>query len=176
MWLLKSFFVVVIGVGLLTAGYFVFRSDKLSSNKDQQPSTFANAVFKLQFQDYSGNLVSLVDFKGKPLVINAWAARCPFCRKELVDFALAQQEIGGRAIIIAINRAETRDAAKKYTDELGVTEGLIFLLDPSDSFYKAIGGFSMPETIFADENGDIVIHKRGPMGKDEILQKIRNML
>ncbi|MBI3335327.1 MAG: TlpA family protein disulfide reductase, partial [Candidatus Portnoybacteria bacterium] len=45
-------------------------------------------------QDYNGKTVELADLKGKPLVINSWAAWCPFCRKELADFAAAQKEFG----------------------------------------------------------------------------------
>lgn len=127
-------------------------------------------------RDYDGKTVRLADFAGKSLVINIWAAWCPFCRKELVDFAAVQKEFGDKAVIIAIDRAESREVAKKYSDALGVTGDLIFLLDPSDSFYQSIGGFSMPETIFIDKNGAIVDHKRGPMDANEIRQKISNIL
>jgi len=34
--------------------------------------------------------------------------------------------------------------------------------------YKSIGGFSMPETIFVNSNGEIVVHKRGPMELGEM--------
>ncbi|MBI2640310.1 MAG: TlpA family protein disulfide reductase, partial [Candidatus Sungbacteria bacterium] len=127
-------------------------------------------------QNYDGKTVRPADFAGKPLVINSWAAWCPFCRKELVDFASAQKEFGDKVVIIAIDRAETRDIAKKYTDELGVTESMIFLLDPSDNFYQSIGGFSMPETIFVDSKGNIVFHKRGPMDLQEMRDRIQQVV
>ncbi|MBI2046357.1 MAG: TlpA family protein disulfide reductase [Parcubacteria group bacterium] len=127
-------------------------------------------------QDYEGKIVRLSDFKGKPIVINSWAAWCPFCRKELVDFAAAQHEFGDKMVVIAIDRAESRDTAKKYTDELAVTSDIVFLLDPSDSFYRSIGGFSMPETIFVSRDGHIVDHKRGPMGVSEIRERIQKIL
>ena len=127
-------------------------------------------------QNYDGKTVRLSDFAGKPLVINSWAAWCPFCRKELVDFATVQKEFGDKVIIIAVDRSETREIAKKYTDELGVTSGMVFLLDPSDSFYQSIGGFSMPETIFVDKDGRIADHKRGPMDVQEMRERIQKIL
>lgn len=127
-------------------------------------------------KDYNGNTVALADFAGTPLVINSWAAWCPFCRKELSDFAAAQKEFKGEVVIIAIDRQESLETAKRYSDELGVTDDLVFLLDPDDSFFKSIGGFSMPETIFVDADGYIVIHKRGPMDLNEIREKIRILL
>lgn len=127
-------------------------------------------------QDYNGKTVNLADFASKPLVINSWAAWCPFCRKELVDFAATQKEFGNNVAIIAIDRAESRETAKKYTDELGLTNSMIFLLDPLDSFYQSIGGFSMPETIFVDRDGNITERKRGPMEINEIRQKIQKLI
>ncbi|MBI2633850.1 MAG: TlpA family protein disulfide reductase [Parcubacteria group bacterium] len=130
--------------------------------------------FKLQ--DYSGKTVSLSDFSRKPLVINSWAAWCPFCREELKDFSTVQEELRDNVVIIAVDRAEPLAVAKQYTDELGVTGELVLLLDPNDSFYRSIGGFSMPETIFVDANGNIQFHKRGPMPLSEIRLRISKLL
>jgi len=127
-------------------------------------------------QDYSGKTVKLADFAGKPLVINSWASWCPFCRQELPDFVSAQKEFGDKVVIIAINRAESLGVAKGYTDQQGTSNNLVFLLDPSDSFYKSVGGFSMPETIFVDRDGNIAEHKRGPMEIKEIREKIQKLL
>ncbi|OHA65167.1 MAG: hypothetical protein A2672_00770 [Candidatus Wildermuthbacteria bacterium RIFCSPHIGHO2_01_FULL_49_22b] len=163
-------------VGILIAGgvgWLVVSNRNAPEESRHQDQTERAPDFVLQ--DYNGRTVRRADFAGKSLVINSWAAWCPFCRKELVDFAAAQGEFGDRVTIIAVDRAEARDVAKKYTDELGVTEGMIFLLDLSDSFYQSIGGFSMPETIFVDKNGMIVDHKRGPMDIHEIRTKIKNL-
>lgn len=127
---------------------------------------------KLTLKDYSGKSVNLADFAGKSLVINSWAAWCPFCKKELPDFVTAQKEFGEKIVIIAINRQESLGTAKGYTDTQDTSNDLVFLLDPNDSFYQSIGGFSMPETIFVGKNGNIVEHKRGPMDINEIRQKI----
>lgn len=133
-------------------------------------------VPNLSFTDYNGRTVALADFRGKPLVVNAWASWCPFCRKELPDFAAAQKEFGDKVVIIAVDRAEPLGTAKKYSDGLGVTNNLVLLLDPNDSLYQAIGGFSMPETIFVDKNGNIREHKRGPIDLGEMRQKINALL
>lgn len=133
-------------------------------------------VPQFALQDYSGKTVTLGDFQGKPIVVNSWAAWCPFCRKELVDFATVQKELGDQVVIIAIDRGEPLATAKRYTDELGVTDTFIFLLDPDDTFYRNIGGFSMPETIFVDREGIVRVHKRGPMEPEEIRQNIKTIL
>ena len=140
-----------------------------------------NKLSSLEFQDYEGNTVTLASFKGKPMVINSWAAWCPFCVQELPDFATAQEEFsakggsasgGGEVVIITINRAESLEIAKRFSENLGVTNRLVMLMDSGDSFYRSIGGFSMPETIFVDIDGNIKIHKRGPMDEEEIRNKV----
>lgn len=167
-------FIVVVILVAAGAGFFLLQ--KSQSPELQKEIATPSGVLDLKLKNYNGEVVSLSNFKGKPLVINAWAAWCPFCRKELVDFATAQKEFGDKVIIIAIDRAETKDTAKKYTDELGVTNGMVFLLDSSDSFYQSIGGFSMPETIFVDKDGHIADHKRGPMDVKEMRERIKKIL
>lgn len=146
------------------------------SRTGQSPNTSLTKAPDFHLQDYNGKTINLSDFAGKSMVINSWAAWCPFCVKELTDFAVAQKEFGDKVVIIAIDRAESLAVAKGFTDEQGTTGKLILLLDPSDSFYQSIGGFSMPETIFVDKNGNIVEHKRGPMDVNEIRQKIQKLL
>lgn len=134
------------------------------------------ALPNLTFTDYEGNSVRLHDFIGTPLIVNSWAAWCPFCKRELKDFAAVQRELGEQAKFIAIDRAESLATAKRYSDELGVTQEMIFLLDPRDSFYQAIGGFSMPETIFVNARGEIVAHRRGPMDLSEVRERTQRLL
>jgi len=166
---------MVIGILIVGGiGWLAISNRNAPEESDRQAQSEKAHHFALQ--DFNDNTVKLADFTGKPLIINSWAAWCPFCRKELVDFAAAQKEFGDDVLVIAIDRAESRETAKKYTDELGVTNNLIFLLDPTDSFYQSIGGFSMPETIFVDKNGNIVERKRGPMEINEIRQKIQKLL
>ncbi len=129
----------------------------------------------LSFTDYQGRTITFADFAGKPMVINSWAVWCPFCVKELKDFGIVQQEFGERVVFIAIDRAESLETAKKFTDQNGITGDLVFLLDSKDSFYQTIGGFSMPETIFVDKDSNIVNHKRGPMEITEIRQRVQKL-
>ena len=130
----------------------------------------------LSFEDYEGNTFALSDLKGKPHVVNSWAVWCPFCRAELEDFAQLQEEFGDEITVVSIDRQESLKKAKGFTDEIGVTDRMTFLLDSKDAFYKRIGGFSMPETLFVDAEGNIIIHKRGPMALEEMRQKVNSII
>lgn len=169
--------VLVIIIGILVIGgigWLVISSRNASKESTSQLQFQKAPDFALQ--DYNGKTVKLADFAGKTLVINSWAAWCPFCVKELPDFVQVQKEFGYKVVIIVIDRAESLAVAKEFSDKIDVTGKLILLLDSSDSFYRSIGGFSMPETIFVDKNGNIVDHKRGPMDLNEIRQKIQKLI
>lgn len=143
---------------------------------ETSPQEHQTPVPDLVFENYNGQAVRLHDFISKPIVINVWASWCPFCLKELPDLAIAQAELHNQVVIIAINRADPAAVAKRFTDGLGITNGLMFLLDPNDLFYKATGGFSMPETIFVDKKGFIQEHRRGPVEASEVNRKIQELL
>lgn len=167
--------VTIIGILIVGAiGWLMISSGDAPQQTERQAELEKAPDFVLQ--DYSGKTVRLADFAGKPVVINSWAAWCPFCRQEIPDFVTAQKEFGDKVVIIAIDRAESSAVAKGYTNQQGTSNNLILLLDPSDSFYQSIGGFSMPETIFVDKNGNVTERKRGPMDINEIRKKIQKLL
>lgn len=167
--------IIIIAIILAAAAgaFFFARSNRNARNA---PGTPAEPFSGFLLKDYSGKIVASAEFRGKPLVINSWASWCPFCRAELPAFADAQDSFKDKVVIIAIDRGEPQEAARRYSDSGGLAGRLVLLLDPSDSFYQSIGGFSMPETIFVDRNGVVQYHKRGPMDIQEIKQRITTLI
>ncbi|OHA00995.1 MAG: hypothetical protein A3C07_05205 [Candidatus Sungbacteria bacterium RIFCSPHIGHO2_02_FULL_47_11] len=159
--------VVLIILGILAAN---------RSNENDITELQPRQAPEFRLKDYGGREVSSAEFKGKPLVINSWAAWCPFCVQELPDFAVLQEEFGDKIAVIAVDRAEPLATAKEFSDRRGVTGRIILLLDPEDSFYQSVGGFSMPETIFVDRDGFIRDHKRGPMDLIEMRRRVEKIL
>lgn len=146
-----------------------------SSNSEPKISDF-DKVPQFELEDNNGNTITPNDFPGKILVVNSWATWCPFCVNELPDFVELQDAFPDDIVVIAIDRAESKDISVGYIDNLGLTSDLVWLLDPGDSFYRSIGGFSMPETLFVDSDGNIRVHKRGPMDIREMTEKIESLL
>ena len=159
--------------GLLTI-IFVGAGCASATPATERPADAPPHYFSLE--DYDGNTVTLSDFNGKHVIVNSWATWCAFCKKELPDLAILQEEFADDVVVIAIDRVESLEKAKQYSDDLGVTGRMVLLLDPSDSFYKSIGGFSMPETVFLEPDGSIQFHKRGVMDLGELRTRTQALL
>ena len=181
---------ITIGILIIAvAVFFIFNSGndsqpQVDDNTDssgvlgiEKPSSDLSSSFNFSLEDYNVRTVTAADFAGKPLVVNAWATWCPFCIDELPDFATVQEELGDQVVFITINRSESLKRAQQYSDErLGLGDKLVWLLDPDDSFYRGIGGFAMPETIFVTPDRAIQFHKRGPMDLQEIRLRTEALL
>lgn len=126
--------------------------------------------------DLEGKPLTYNDVKGKHLIINSWASWCPFCIDELPDFKTVQEEFGDQITVLVVNRKESKSIAERFVQNTGINGTLSVLLDPDDSFYRAINGFSMPETIFVSPEGDIINHKKGVMSLEEMRSKIYELL
>ncbi len=173
----KRLIILAIAVLFIASIGFLVIQKRSGPNQEKAEDTVQpRLVPDLTLQDYQKKQVKLIDFKGKSLLLNTWASWCPFCQKELPDFVTAQKEFGDQVLIVVINRAESLEIAKEYSDQLGVTNELVLLLDPEDSFYQAMGGFSMPETLFIDRDGFIKAHKRGLMELEEIRRRIEELI
>jgi len=133
-------------------------------------------LYDLSFTSFKGGNVSLSQYKGTPLIVNSWAVWCPFCKNELKDFAILQEELGDSALVIVINRGESLSKQIDFLNSVELIDKLLYLQDPEDSFYKVIGGFAMPETLFVGADGAIVGHKRGVIDINEMRDLVGKIL
>jgi hypothetical protein len=70
--------------------------------------------------------------------------------------------------LLAINRAEDAVTAERFLNYYNLWSDVELLLDPTDHFYKSIGGYAMPETVIFDEKGSTKAHFRGVVTQAEI--------
>lgn len=130
----------------------------------------------LPYTDLNGNVISLEDFKGKPLIVNSWASWSPFSKDELMLLNELKRQYGDSLTILAINRMEDSTFAKSYLSTYGIAEDVVFIADQSDNFFKATEGYAMPETIFYRADGTIAMHKRGVLTKEELTSYTENIM
>lgn len=138
----------------------------------------SNTLPDITLQTVAGEEVKVADFLDGDtvLVVNSWATWCPFCVHELPDMVTLQEEFSDQIAVIGVNRREEPDETQSYLENLEIADDLVYLYDSSDAWYRAIGGFSMPETLFISQNGEIIVHKRGFMALQEMRDHVRAAL
>lgn len=117
--------------------------------------------------DLAGNKVTEDVFKGKKLtMINIWATFCRPCINEMPDLELLNKEyadkdfqiIGIVCDVTPVGDIYDRDLYESALDVVEMTGVTYPSLLPSESLdiIKLSEVYSVPETIFVDENGKIV--------------------
>lgn len=166
--------VVFIIVVIVLANPFASRSIPTSA---EEGVTVGKKMPSFSLKDSEGNEVSLSSLEGQNLIINAWAAWCPFCINEMPD--LQEAANGNKDVtVVFIHRTATEpfSAGEKFLKEFRekgtpITDPI--LLDPNDSFYSTFFGLGMPVSIFVDKSGIIKFKKIGPMDVQEVNDKIK---
>lgn len=134
----------------------------------------------LTFRTINGDTLKLSDLRGKGVILNAWAAWCPFCIDEMPDLQQISDERDDLTVIfVHRTRTESFDTASSYLEEFMARKTPItdpVVLDPEDLFYSTFFGFGMPVTLFIDKNGMIRDKKVGPMSLNEIKQRSEKIL
>lgn len=165
--------IILLGAG----GFFFWKGypEKSGQEATNKQLLSQGAIFGLVLSDENGNPRSLADYKEKNIIIHAWATWSPYCTRELKELARVKNEYGEKIEIIAVNRGEAPEAIRSYFEKNSTHPGVLYFLDPEDSFFKTIGGFSMPETIFIDKEGEVRFHKRGPMNTEELRRRAQDI-
>ena len=107
---------------------------------------------QLQAQTLDGQMRTLADFTGRPLLVNLWASWCAPCRVEMPSLnALAQQLAPRGWVFIALNHGEMPERARRFLQEVPMA-GTV-LLDRNQATLPAWGGLALPATFVFDAKG-----------------------
>ena len=162
-----------IGIGIvaviLIGGAFIVAQPKNTNDSTGSANGDLATIPDVVLETAEGEKVSLLAVINKPSVLNVWAGWCPFCVNELPDFNEFAQENAGSIDVIIINRGESIARGESFLEEIGLSNSALKVFyDRSENFYRGIGGFAMPETVFVNAQGEILNHKRGPLSKSQL--------
>lgn len=153
--------VIVVGLVFLT-NYLLERGEEKKLLESVAAGALVGEEGKSDYADIEGNPVDLADYIGGTIVVTSWASWCPFCSDQLRQLSdYLNENPDSEVYVLAINRAEPITTAQSFLKTINAHENIVLLLDPKDKYYKSIGGFTMPETVFYDRKGSIVHHQRG---------------
>lgn len=112
-----------------------------------------------QLVDLEGDLVSLADFRGRPVLVNFWATWCVPCRREVPDFVQLQREWGDSVRIVGVDLQERAPTVSQFAEEFRINYTLVLDLDGEVTRAYQLTG--LPETFFVDAAGIIRDHRIG---------------
>ncbi len=147
------------------------------SQEEQKPLLLAD--FDATVYTASGDPVTLSQIaNGRPLVVNFWATWCPYCVKEMPDFAEAMTREGDRVsfafVDVTDGQRETKEGATEWLSENGL-EFLPVYFDLDLAAARAFGTYSLPASVFVTGKGEILGIRKGVMNA-ELLQDVLSVM
>ncbi len=121
-------------------------------------------------RDREGNTVRLSDHIGRPVVLNFWATWCGYCVEELPAFEEAYRAHGDEVVFMMIDATdavyETEQTVERFLAENGYTFPVYY--DTAAEASERYGAYSIPLTVFIDQNGQVVYTRRGAMNASQL--------
>ena len=113
------------------------------------------SVSPVIFEDFSGNKISLQDYKGKLIILNFWATWCAPCKEEMPSLDNLYKNTSFKNLkIFPINIEEPPNTikTKKFFNNLNIKKLSIFF-DINLNFVKEFKLRGVPTTVLINKNG-----------------------
>lgn len=141
------------------------------TSKETEQDAEVTMVMDFVMTNEKGEEVQLLDFKGKPVILNFWASWCGPCKAELPDFQAAYEKYGEEVQFILLNMTdgyqETVDTAREFMENEGYTLPLYFdTVDMQGSYTYGVS--SIPTTFFINAQGEIIAYASGMLDAETL--------
>ena len=125
-----------------------------SAGSEPSIATVGKAAPDFELQNLDGQSISLSDLKGKPVLVNFWATRCPPCVSEMPYIQEIYDEWSGKGLILlAINIGESSSKVEQFLQDHNLS--LPVLLDTGKVVARRYNIRGIPTTFFIDKDGII---------------------
>jgi thiol-disulfide isomerase/thioredoxin len=139
------------------------------------PARVGSSLSQFTLKDINGKQVSLSDYSGSVVLVNAWATWCPPCKAEMPLLESYYQAHSGQGfVILAIDAGDTQDVVASFATQYGLPFPV--LLDPGMQLLSGLGINSFPTSILVGRDGKVKTIHFGIFTKDSIDAEISPLL
>jgi len=143
--MLTAILVTILTTGLLITG---------CTAGSEPTATVGKAAPDFELQNLDGQSISLNDLKGKPVLINFWATRCPPCVSEMPYLQEIYEEWSGKGLmVLAINIGDSSSEVEGFLQNHNLS--LPVLLGTKRNVAQKYNIRWIPTTFFIDNDGII---------------------
>ena len=115
------------------------------------------------------------DYKGKVVVLNAWASWCVPCREEVPLLQKTQDKIQSQGgVVLGVDTQDAQGDALSFLKDRDAT--FPSLRDRDRSYVHKFGVTGYPETFIIDRDGRVTALQRGPVTQQWLDEKLAPLL
>lgn len=125
--------------------------------------------------DLQGNIITLSQFRGRPVLVNFWTTWCPYCVEEMDALEKTYRRYADQGLVVlAVN---VQEKAKTVTPVVQA-QNLSFpiLLDSDASITRAYFTIAIPTSFFIDRQGVVRVIHLGPLTEETIDTYLSDLL
>lgn len=129
----------------------------------------------LSLHDLSGQVVSLIDYRGSVVLVNLWATWCPPCREEmpaLQEFYNRYQNSG--FVLIGINQEEPKELVQKFVNEFNLSFPV--WLDETYQAEQKFKTMNLPSSYVIDREGMVRLLWVGGISMDNLEKYVPDII
>jgi thiol-disulfide isomerase/thioredoxin len=170
-------FLLVIGLLLIAASaFFILRDVASSSDSSTVPAPVNYAAPELTLTDLQGISRTLVDYRGRVVLVNLWATWCPPCKEEMPTLqAYYEKHVDEGFVIIAINDGDLAPDVVQFVQDYRLTFPV--WLDPTYlATEQAFKTLNLPSSFVIDRQGTIRLRWVGGISRRMLDQYVTPIL
>ena len=123
----------------------------------------------------AGGKESLVDYRGKVVILNVFASWCDPCKAEASVLEQAQQQIAHKnATVLGVTYLDNSSDSEQFVRQQHITYPVI--RDVNSNFVRSFGTTGVPETFVIDRRGRIAALRRYQLSGKWLQQTLPKLL